>query len=431
MTAAYPPSAMDTTLAYLLIGGLLLATGLSARWVERLPVTRAMVYLAAGFVIGPSLLGWFHFNPLEQAPLLERLTEGAVLLSLFTAGLKMPPPVSLARWRVPVLLATASMAVTIGLMAAFGVWALGLSLGGAVLLAAILAPTDPVLATEVQVRQPGDRDRLRFGLTCEAGMNDGSAYPFVMLGLALVGAEAGGVDWTRWLLVDTLWATVGGIAIGLAAGHGLGRLLRRLRRTGGGLLEDFVGLGLIAVVYGICLAVSAGGFLGVFFAAVALRRSEGASRADLAPRATDASLHFKEQLERLSELLLIVLVGGTLFLDSWSWRALATALFLFTVARPLAVLVTLLGSRTPPRIRGLAGWFGVRGIGSLYYLMFVIGAGVGEPLALELIHVTLIVVTLSILVHGVSVKPALRRFWRREPPSQRPAPAAGTPGSGR
>lgn len=422
---------MDTALWYLLIGGLLLLSGLTARFVERLPVTRAMLYLAAGFIIGPSLLGWFHFNPLQQAPLLERLTEAAVLLSLYTAGLKMPPPGRLARWRVPLLLATASMVITIALMTAFGVWALGLSLGGALLLGAILAPTDPVLATEVQVRSPGDRDRLRFGLTCEAGLNDGTAYPFVMLGLALVGAEAGGVDWRQWLLVDTLWASAGGIAIGLGGGHLLGRALAWLRREHGGVFEDFVGLGFIALLYGVALAVSAGGFLAVFFGAVALRHAEGAATARPAQRATDASLHFKEQLERLSELVLIVLVGGTLFLDSWSWRALATALFLFTVARPAAVLLTLAGSRSPRRMRALSAWFGVRGIGSLYYLMFVIGAGVSEGLAMELIHVTLIVVTLSVFMHGISVKPALRHFWRR-PGGYAPAPPPSpSPDSGR
>jgi NhaP-type Na+/H+ or K+/H+ antiporter len=122
---------------------------------------------------------------------------------------------------------------------------------------------------------------------------------------------------------------------------------------------------------------------------------------------------FKEHLERLSELVLILLIGGMLFLDSWSWRATALALFLFTVARPLSVMLGLAGSWTPWRIRGLAAWFGVRGIGSLYYLMYAIEHGISEELAVELIHLTLVVVALSILVHGVSVKPMMRKFWRR------------------
>jgi NhaP-type Na+/H+ or K+/H+ antiporter len=125
------------------------------------------------------------------------------------------------------------------------------------------------------------------------------------------------------------------------------------------------------------------------------------------------SLIFKEHLERLSEVLLILLIGGSLFLDSWSWRAVGLATFLFVVARPLSVLVGLLGSGNSWRICGLAGWFGVRGIGSLYYLMYAIEHGLPEGIALELIHMTLIVVTLSILVHGISVKPLMERFWSR------------------
>jgi NhaP-type Na+/H+ or K+/H+ antiporter len=106
-------------------------------------------------------------------------------------------------------------------------------------------------------------------------------------------------------------------------------------------------------------------------------------------------------------------LGGTLFVNSWSWAAVGLSLFLFVVARPLSVLAGLLGSGTPWRIRGLVGWFGVRGMGSLYYLMFAIQRGLPENLALQLIQLTLIVVTLSIVLHGTSVKPLLALFWRR------------------
>jgi NhaP-type Na+/H+ or K+/H+ antiporter len=116
-----------------------------------------------------------------------------------------------------------------------------------------------------------------------------------------------------------------------------------------------------------------------------------------------------------SQSLLILLIGGTLFLDSWSWRAVGFALFLFAVARPLSVAISLIGTRTPKRILGMTGWFGVRGIGSLYYLMYAIQHGLPEQLALELIHLTLVVVALSIFLHGISVKPMMSRFWRRNP----------------
>ncbi|TXT39157.1 MAG: sodium/hydrogen exchanger [Comamonadaceae bacterium] len=404
---------------FLLIGALLLVRGLSATLVQRSPFTAAMMYLAFGVLVGPTVLNLFHFNPLKESALLQALTEVAVLISLFSAGVKMPAPFSLTRWRAPMLLATASMAVTVALITAFAYFLLDLPLG----LGAILAPTDPVLATDVQIRHPGDRDLLRFTLTCEAGMNDGSAFPFVMLGLGLLGLHDLGHANLHWLVVEVLWATLGAVAIGVAAGVLLARIGWKLRREPHQhqLMDDFLGLGLIGVVYGLCVMLNTWGFLAVFFAAVALRQTElklaKALRPSMdeepMPTVSEGALVFKEHLERLSEVLLILLIGGTLFLDSWTWEAVGLALFLFVVVRPLSVLIGLAGTATSWRIRGLAGWFGVRGIGSLYYLMYAIEHKLPESLALRLIQLTLIVVTLSILLHGISVKPLMGIFWRR------------------
>jgi len=432
---------MTDALWFLLVGGLLLARGLTATVLKRLPVTPAIIYLAVGLLVGPTGLNVFHFNPLKESALLEILTEVAVLISLFSAGIKMPMPVSFARWRTPILLATASMAISVGLVAAFAWYFLGLPLGAGVLLGAILAPTDPVLATDIQIRHPGDRDQLRFTLTCEAGMNDGSAFPFVMLGLGLLGLHELGDSGLHWALFDVLWATLAGIAIGVMSGTALGHLGWKLRSEPNGhtLMDDFLGLGLIGVVYGLSVLVGAWGFLAVFFAAVALRQTElklaagqkppnqarperiepktasaspDASANEPPPTVSGGSLVFKEHLERLSELMLVLLIGGTLFLDSWSWRAVGLALFLFMVVRPISVLASLLLTRTSWPMRGMVSWFGVRGIGSLYYLMYAIQHGLPEGLALELIQLTLIAVSLSILVHGTSVKPLMNRFWR-------------------
>jgi NhaP-type Na+/H+ or K+/H+ antiporter len=281
---------------------------------------------------------------------------------------------------------------------------------------------------------------LRFTLTSEAGMNDGSAFPFVMLGLGLLGLHELGDFGLDWVLMDVIWATVGGIALGVAAGAALALVGWKLRRAPAKhvLLDDFLGLGLIGVVYSLSVTFHVWGFLAVFFAAVALRQTE-MKLASATPRAEDecipddaqhgghsvdaptppplvseGSLVFKEHLERLSEVILILLIGGTLFVDSWTWKAVGLALFLFMVARPVGVLVSLVGTRTPMRMQGLTGWFGVRGIGSLYYLMYAIQHGLPEPLALEMIRMTLIVLTLSIILHGISVKPMLARFWRRK-----------------
>ena len=417
---------------FILIGGLLLAMGFIPTTLKRLPITSAIIYLVVGIVVGPMFLNLFHFNPLKESAFLETLTEAAVLISLFSAGVKMPVPITVARWRAPVLLAVVSMAVTVGLVAALAYFALGLPLGAAILIGAIVAPTDPVLATDVQIRHADDRDRLRFMLTCEAGINDGSAFPYVMLGLGLLGLHDLGNLGLRWVFVDVLWATGAGILIGVVLGSGLGHVVCRLRHKHSEhkLLDDFLALGLIGLVYGLSVYVNAWGFLAVFFAAVALRQTElklssnkskpaqrlhtdesGHTSAQ-SVRTSEGSLIFGEHLERLSEVILILLIGGMLFVDSWSWQAVGFALFLFMVARPVSVVVGLVGTRTPWNIRGMVGWFGVRGIGSLYYLMYAIQHGLPKELAMPLIQLTLMVVTLSILVHGTSVKPLMERFWR-------------------
>jgi NhaP-type Na+/H+ or K+/H+ antiporter len=276
-------------------------------------------------------------------------------------------------------------------------------------------------------------------------MNDGSAFPFVMLGLGLLGLHELGDSGLRWVLVDVLWATAGGLLIGGIAGVALAQGGRMLR--GGAdkhqLMDDFLGLGLIGVVYGLSSMLHAWGFLAVFFAAVALRQTElrlaGTARAapqsltlpesartepvikaplaspapEILPTVSEGALIFKEHLERLSELLLVLLVGGMLYLNSWSWEAVGFTLFLFVIARPLSVLIALAGTGTAWRIQAMTGWFGVRGIGSLYYLMYAIQHGLPEPLGLKLIQLTLIVITMSILLHGVSVKPLMEHVWQR------------------
>lgn len=356
---------MTTATWFILIGLLLLIVGFTFSYLRSVPITSAIVYLLVGCLVGPMGLGLFHFNPLKESALLELLTELAVLLSLYCAGVKMPVPISYRRWRTPLKLATVSMALTVGLVTLFGYYLLGLPIGAAVLLGAVVAPTDPVLASEVQVRHADDPDRLRFALTCEAGINDGSAFPFVMLGLGLLGLHDLGDSGGRWLVMDVLWATGAAIGVGILTGVATGWLVNRLRTafTQTAFLESFLGLGLIALAYGLCLLVDAWGFLGVFGAAVALRHTEirlalldqeqpptaapdqpVSVQEEACPHVSESSLAFNEHLERISEIVLVLLIGGSLFWDSWSWRAAGFAMFLFVVARPISVHLALLES---------------------------------------------------------------------------------------
>lgn len=428
-----------------LFGFLCLLVGFSSPYIRKIPVTSAMIYLTAGMILGPSFLQVFHINPLQNSSTLEIFTEIAVLISLFSAGVKMPVPFNFRRWEVPIRLAFLSMAISVALVTLFCYYVLHLPVGFGVLLGAIVAPTDPVLATDVQIRHPGDEDPLRFTLTSEAGMNDGSAFPFVVLGIALLEAPNLSSIAVDWVLIDLLWSTASAIFVGVFCGYVLAKFATSLHKSHSGpsRLSDLISLGLIGIVYGISLAINAWGFLAVFIAAIALRQTEnkilnkseketlnlqdetlGKPDHQLSAhhhndaKLSEASLIFKEHLERLSEIVLVLLIGGTLFIDSWSYRALALVGFIFFIARPVSVLLGLLGTKTNWRFRLLTSWFGVRGIGSLYYLMYAIQHGVSESIALELVHFTLILVTLSIFLHGLTVKPLLHHFWKDPTPKK-------------
>ena len=438
---------MHPSFLFIAVGTLLLAMALARSMLTRLPVSTAMIYLAIGVAAGPFALDLFDIDPIREAALLERIAELAVLVSLFASGLKLSPSWNEGHWQIPARLAFISMAVTVGLITLFGVWVVGLPLGAAVLLGAVLAPTDPVLASDVQVEHAGDKEPFRFGLTGEAGLNDGTAFPFVMLGLGLLGAhELGAFGW-RWFAVDLVWATIAGLGVGALSGYLVGRLvlyLRSCHKEAIGL-DEFIALGLIALAYGLALLVHAYGFLAVFAAGLSLRAIEEQTpepdehpvlegSADVEPDAiekvatdpetapaymTKSLLNFNTQVEHIGEALVVLLVGVLLsssLLDLLSAPGVELSALLwlvpilFLVVRPIAVWIGLLGARTCALQKPLTAWFGIRGIGSIYYLMFAISHGIPDPLARNLIVLVLVVVGTSIVFHGISVTPLMKRY---------------------
>ena len=419
-------------------GVLLVVMTLSGSFISRLPLTAAMLYLGVGMAIGPWGWGLVKLDAFKNVTMLERLTEVALLISLFTAGMKLELPLKDRRWRIPVQLATVSMLVTVAAITALGVWVLDLPLGGAVLLGAILAPTDPVLASDVQVANPGDRDRLRFGLTGEGGLNDGTAFPLVVLGLGLLGLhDLGDYGW-RWWTIDVLWAVAGGLGLGYLLGTVVGRavLYLRVRHREALGSDEFIALGLIALTYGLALASLTYGFLAVFAAGLALRRvdeptsmpttstaSTGMAQPD-APTATSSAAapaqmmravqRFNSQLESFAEVGIVLAVGVLLATVKFRMEVLWFVPVLFLVIRPLSVGAALLGTQVTGAQRWLMGWFGIRGIGSLYYLLYAISHGIKPALAQELLSITLAVVVASVIAHGVSVTPLMNRYEARK-----------------
>jgi NhaP-type Na+/H+ or K+/H+ antiporter len=421
---------------YVTLGVLLVLMTIVDARLKVLPITTTILYLILGAVLGPRFVGAIQIDPVDSGAVLERVAEFAVIVSLFTAGLKISIPLRDARWRAPVCLAFFSMTITVALVAGAGVWLLGLPLGAAILLGAVLAPTDPVLASEVQLANARDRDQLRFNITAEAGLNDGTAFPFVMLGLGLLGLhEIGEWGW-RWLAVDVVWAISGGLACGALFGALIGRgiiWLRHHRKEAFGRDESLT-LGVIALSYGAALFIHTYGFLAVFAAGLAMswmdrrysprkppeEERDAAKEAELkgeSPRGptylTAAVLGFNEQLERLLEVGLVLLVGAMLTQAYLSREALWFAPLLFLLIRPIAVWIGLARVRSQRLERPLAAWFGIRGIGSIYYLAYANERGLPHGLAEQLTAIVLTVIAASITIHGLSVSPIMSLYERR------------------
>lgn len=434
---------MEATFWYLIIGVLFLTMALGASFVRSLPLTSAVIYLTVGILLGPLGFAVLNLDPIDESSWLEYLTEAVVIISLFGAGLKLRLPLHDRRWRPALRLSFISMALTVGLIAAFSSWFLGLPLGAAVLLGAILAPTDPVLATDVQVRGPEDSEHLRFYVTGEAGLNDGTAFPFVMLGLGLLGLHDIGDSGWRWLAVDLLWAVASGLVLGFALGTGAATLVDRFRNRyikknqDVIILDSFLALGVIALSYGLALSIHGYGFLAVFAAGLAIRRVERKKSGKKVPdtgkvtlatpeggrheaKATNTpavlartALEFDEELERIGEVAAVILVGSMLSLSIFKSQDFLLIPVLILLIRPLSVWLGLLGSReVQSGQKFYISWFGIRGIGSLYYLMYAIQKGVPTEAAERLVQITLAAIAVSILVHGVSVTPLMRKYQK-------------------
>ena len=392
------------------LGIAVLAAAALPRVLAARPLSMPILHLAMGAAAFALIDDLPTPDPLAGDAVVERLSELVVVISLMGAGLRLDRRVGWASWSLTWRLLAVAMPLSIAATALLGWGALGLTPAAALLLGAVMAPTDPVLASDVQVEGPGEgddeEDEVRSTLTSEAGLNDALAFPFTNLAIAV----AGGGSWVAgWVLDDVVLKLGIGLLVGVAGGWLLQRLVFRgtgttpLARSADGI----VALGATLSVYAVAEVAHGYGFLSVFVAALVLRDAE-----------RDHDYHevlhdFSDGLERLGSVVLLLLLGGAVVrgaLEPLGWAGAAVAVALVVLVRPVAGWLALLGSSPSRHERGVIAVFGIRGMGSVYYLAHATGqADFSE--ADRLWAVALAAIVLSIVLHGTTSGLAL---WRAD-----------------
>jgi NhaP-type Na+/H+ or K+/H+ antiporter len=401
---------------------------------KRLPLSLPIVCIALGAAL--FLMPQVSDQPLpvNYPNFTERFTEFVVIIALMGAGLKLDRVFSWRRWSVTWRLLAITMPLSIAAITLLGVWGLGLPWVIALLVGASLAPTDPVLAADVQVGPPksGQEDEVRFGLTSEAGLNDGLAFPFVNLAIALSLSAVEGEPWLgKWIAHSVIWEIGAGVVGGWLIGRIFGWLTflipadTKLAQTGDGLIA----IAATFVSYGLTEMIECYGFLAVFITALTIRHSH--REHDFHREMHDVT----EQIERLSMMILLVLFGGALvsgLLAPLRFVDVVAAVVILLVIRPVAGWIGLLGFDVAWREKLTLSFFGIRGVGSFYYLAYGLNHMPIEG-GERLWAIVGLVVLLSVLLHGLSVTPIMRQLDRsqgRDPDAEGiPPPGLQGPGS--
>ena len=410
-----------TSIVFAAAGLAVFAAAVLPKLLRNAPLSMPMVFLAAGMLAFTFIPSLPDPDPVQYADFTTHLTEVCVLISLMGAGLALDRPIGLRRWSTTWRMLGVAMPLCIVGLTLLGLGVLGLGLGAALLIGAALAPTDPVLASEVQVGEPADdegeaergEDEIRFGLTSEAGLNDGLAFPFVYLAIAISMVGASPSEWfAPWFAVDVLWRIGIGVLLGFAAGKAMGRLFFAARHESIRLSnhsEGFVALAATFLAYGAAQMLEGYGFVAVFVCAVTIRaaeRTHGFHRV----------MHsYVEQLERLMTVVILVLLGGAIargLLAGIGWAEVLVALAFLLLVRPLSGWLALARGKTGPRERIAISFFGIRGVGSLYYVGFALGTGNFAAQAHELWALVGLVVAMSIVLHGATTAPVMNRLDR-------------------
>ena len=327
-------------------------------------------------------------------------------MALANAGLRIKEPFKWKTWKYAFRLLAIAMPVTIVAATFLGWWIVGLAPATALLFGALISPTDPVLASELQTSEPGKEDtsQSKLGLTAEAGVNDGLAFPFTYLSIFAVTKGMDYKTWIgEWLLHEFLIKIALGVVIGLLSGWLLYKLIVSISRdhdTLSRISRGILSLALLTLPYAITEYIGGYGFLAVFFAACMFSNYELHSK-------HMNSLHdFNEELESFVVAVLFITIG---FFIAFHYRILfdieimGTALLMVLIVRPIAGYASLVKTGLNPFQKFVLSFYGIRGIGSLYYLAYGLSAAsFTDPK--KLIAVTTATIFFSVIIHGITAR---------------------------
>lgn len=413
------------TLSLIFVGIVVLVGAVAMSHQHERAFSASVFYVLLGGLaaVGMSALDVRPLSPEGNHVLLERLTELALVVAVFSAGLTVERQVERRSWISIATLLLAVMPLSILAIAAFGVWAMGLPFGVALLLGAVLAPTDPVLAGDVGLSEPGGKvyGEPRLSLHTEAGFNDGLASSFVALAIFVV--ERGGSGWFgQWALANVLYGA--GFALLLGAGAGVTAAFTLTRARTRGLLshdhDGLVAIGFALLLYGVTQALGAYGLLAVFAAGFTFRRHEYEHEIH------SAIHHGTEAAGKVLELLVLLMLGSMVTISGLRAPGVSgwlLAPLLLLVIRPGLVLATANPRLMSLRYRAFLGFFGVRGVAALFYASVVVDS---HTLTATEQHVvvwtTIACVLTSIIVHGLSATPMTKKLLDCPKTDQRVSP---------
>jgi NhaP-type Na+/H+ or K+/H+ antiporter len=375
----------------------------------RRPAHAAVVALAVGAFLGPLGLHLLRPQLLEDGAPLETISEIALLTCLFCLGLRLRMPIEWHTWRIPLRLSTLTTLATVALAAAAAHLMFDMTLAESLLLGAVIAPTDSILAADAGSATEAEQESPAFILAAESGVNNGLAAVLVLLVLGMMGLSDSDSAALSSISLVAIWAVAGGIVAGALIGAGIARWIKLLDpERQADFLEEAMVFATAALAYGAAMAIRTDGFLAVFAAGVALshggRLRRPSRNRPLMPRV----LRIAGRIERYSWLVICVLLGALVGGIEYRWWMLAFAVVLILVIRPFAVRLGLGGVSMPEaQWRGVA-WFTARGVASLYCLAFSVNHGLSAPYARQLAGVTLVVVVTSIIASGISGLPMRR-----------------------